>query len=115
MDLMTIKINGVDIPIEEKCNECHGTGGYWRNHSPHDQEWISCIECNSIGTKYIYYTPKEFEQITGITYPKRSYLWVYEWHTGFIPKYINPEEDMCRGYIILPFQPAPPINYRKIK
>lgn len=120
--MKSIKINGVEIMLEEDCKGCGGKGYGKEGHpvfnGPEivDYEADPCPYCNGTGKQPIYYTPKQIVEKTGKAIQWHDLVWWYnQGHQSWEKRYFNqvdPVDSLC-GLVRVFFrkQPAPPADY----
>ncbi len=130
----SIKINGVEIPLEKVCEECGGYGwvktmrvACYAGEHTEIEEQLDCPVCEGEATTPIYYTPQQVEELTGEKLSDDTAVWVISWmelsksktlqderyvsldKLSEAIKYYNPSKII---FIAFPYQPAPPADYR---
>ena len=104
------------LPTEKICPVCNGKGYLVPDENDYAED---CLNKNcKDGIVQIYYTPKEYKEITGENYPDDTLVWIrYESASdlAFIPlKYLAVKNsDDYDIYIIQTAQPAPEADYRR--
>ncbi len=99
------------LPTEKVCPKCGGDGS--RCYAIADLDsYATCETCNGNGTIPIYYTPEQYERITGKSYPDDAYIHYGVYLTNTV---ISRNPEVCEESNFSWRQPVPYENHKNHK